>query len=736
MKTRTTWLTAILALALGGFPLLSSAAAPLADKVPAGALAYVGLAGKTPAFDKTNLAKLIQEPAVQEVFKAIDKAIAANVPPDERAKLDKAFTLLHLLLHKPVAIAMMDLAGKDPVSLCLLADLGDDKAAFDNQLTALLADLKMQVQPAETAGKNYSIVAVGPVAVSMGYLGNVFFLHVGSQLEKLLAVTAETSLRADKAFAEKFAKVDGENVQLALFVDVAKVTEAIKRLAPMDEQAGKIAQALGVSKITHFASAMRIDGPDFHTRAMLFSPAPHQGVLKLFAGSPITPADLAGLGATTELLGVAKISPAELYREVRSVVKQIDPTYEDALDGWQATFKMTTGVSLVGDILPSLGDAWVLSSDSAQGGLLTGTMLTVTLKDPAKIAEAIDKFQTLLTKQFPGEAGEGRPETDRPWQRAPAVRAMKAGTAEIRYVTNISRDVFPIAPAWAIHEGKLYVALWPQVIAAAVDPAARPSGRKPLADAPAFAQLRSKLADKPVMMAYVNWPALVREFYPLALMGWTALSNMRDIPLPLRPDWLPPPAVLETYLAAQLDAVSAGEDGILFESHSSLPSGGPMMSVTSVSMGVAIALPALTQAREQARRAVCASNLHQLGIGLQMYRTENRDTFPKDLQQIMKYLGDAKHILKCPSAPPGRAVDYFYQPPGKDDAEAVIMAEFKGNHRDGRNVGYADGHVRWMSEADFQAELAKPANAPFAAALKKAEGGAQPAPGETPRKEE
>src|SRR5438552_495540 len=39
-------------------------------------------------------------------------------------------------------------------------------------------------------------------------------------------------------------------------------------------------------------------------------------------------------------------------------------------------------------------------------------------------------------------------------------------------------------------------------------------------------------------------------------------------------------------------------------------------------------LPALVRAREQARLTQCRSNLRQIGIGFEMYRSDNRERFP------------------------------------------------------------------------------------------------------------
>jgi prepilin-type N-terminal cleavage/methylation domain-containing protein len=66
-------------------------------------------------------------------------------------------------------------------------------------------------------------------------------------------------------------------------------------------------------------------------------------------------------------------------------------------------------------------------------------------------------------------------------------------------------------------------------------------------------------------------------------------------------------------------------------------------------------LPVFAQARESARRAVCTSNLRQIGMALQMYATDHSERVPSPgasgrewAAQVLPYIGSTQ-IFVCPS---------------------------------------------------------------------------------------
>jgi len=66
-----------------------------------------------------------------------------------------------------------------------------------------------------------------------------------------------------------------------------------------------------------------------------------------------------------------------------------------------------------------------------------------------------------------------------------------------------------------------------------------------------------------------------------------------------------------------------------------------LVVVAIIALLMSILLPSLKKAREQAKRTVCASNLHQIGVGLKMYASDHKHIFPRrgDFAYALKQVG-------------------------------------------------------------------------------------------------
>jgi prepilin-type processing-associated H-X9-DG protein len=132
-----------------------------------------------------------------------------------------------------------------------------------------------------------------------------------------------------------------------------------------------------------------------------------------------------------------------------------------------------------------------------------------------------------------------------------------------------------------------------------------------------------------------------------------------------------------------------------------------------------------TAARITADRAKCASNEHQIGIGIILFQSDHNGKYPDDLGSLFKSEEVSAYTFVCPTGnteePVGFAdmprdaqakwvnehSDYVYVGKGLSGdnipATRIVLYEKEGAHNgEGMNILFADGHAEW-----FNAEEAK-----------------------------
>ena len=114
-----------------------------------------------------------------------------------------------------------------------------------------------------------------------------------------------------------------------------------------------------------------------------------------------------------------------------------------------------------------------------------------------------------------------------------------------------------------------------------------------------------------------------------------------------------------------------------------------------------------------AEKSMSRSNLHNIGLGLQMYRNANEDRYPPNLFVLLDkgYLEDEDVLVDPADWEPvlddetGTLYSYQYVGPVPSEVPEnfIVCYSRKGVYEDGRNVLYADGAADWVEEADLHA---------------------------------
>jgi len=152
--------------------------------------------------------------------------------------------------------------------------------------------------------------------------------------------------------------------------------------------------------------------------------------------------------------------------------------------------------------------------------------------------------------------------------------------------------------------------------------------------------------------------------------------------------------------------------------------------LVAVPFVVAALVPTLGRVNELTNRTICMSNLSSIGKAMVLYQGTNDGRMPPNLDALIAD-GQPAKLFVCPSAdptqrPPGQRFDYFYLPPAAGAGPPpgrILICDFRVNHRgQQRNYLTANFRVHKATEVQFQALLARPVNASFAAALRAIEG--------------
>lgn len=704
-------------IALAG-PTARAEKADFQQLLPAEPQFYAHWAGRSLTFDGSMLGQMIQQGRFDALTANVRHLLLRDAPQGQRAELDKLWALLRIGWQHPTALAAGGLTPNTKPFLIVLADLGKDRADFEKHLQGLLNERARLVgKPLQTTavGKHTFTVLQDAPPTTVGLAGNLLVFTVGDGLNQLrLNGKPGSGLAGNTSFQAALAEVAGKDVQLAFYADLDGLVTGLAGPRPQGKPepgSGRaILDALGLGNAQSLAGTLRVVDKGMLTTVRLNTPGPHTGLLAPLAGpAPLNDADLAGLPAGTSFVMAIKDDPDRLFGEFVHILAALEPREADALVlNVLKPFRKEVGFDLRKELLATLGPTCRLSVAPGRAGMMLGGLLSFDVSDEKTLRASLGKLRKALQGS---DGGRVRVET------------LRTGETTVHYLANLE-DSLPLLPAWCVHNKKLHVALWPQVIASALA-----DRSPPLVKSAEFNALRKRLPKNPTVLLYADTPALVQQLYPVCLLGGASAGNFfgRNNPQARLATW---PGTLQQavgLLQPSMTVLTHDEKGITLSGFGSLPA--PLTDVPAVlAETFGMFLPALSEARHTAQQTLSMSQLRLLLLGCMMHSTEHDGRLPTSLEQLLEAGYIEPSGLRSPAsgrpAPRwdkkdkkliGKADYILFDYGGIDlskipnDAMALLAYERPENFRPDEDipVGFVDGHVERLSRERLKQLLAE-----------------------------
>jgi prepilin-type processing-associated H-X9-DG protein len=695
-------------------------AQPVADHIPADAMIYLGWRGSAdpgPGYAGSNLQGFLADSGIPDLIdKFLPKVLSkvGQLQPEAGPIAKIVSTIARPSFQRPTAFFFsgVDLVGQPMPHLGIIWQAGPDGDALAKQLDQLLANANV------------------PIPTKVVHTQDLVALMVGyDNAEAALKDAATKSLAADDTFKKTFSHLRVTDPTFAAYVDYERLwglIDTVSKQAGVPELSDKwpkIRDDLGLAGMKHVAVASGFSGKDFGTEAFLEAPEPRHGLLALDSGKPLSDMLLSAIPSTATTAGAGHLDLGGLYDLIHKTVADVQPDAVGMIDDFLKDVEQGSGVQLRKDLLNSLGDEWAYFADPTIGGRGFASVTGVNhLKDPAKFEAAMSRIEEFGLEQLRKAVGQDVPVS------------IRFETAQINGMTIHYLAVPIVTPSWVVSDGNLYVALFPEVVAAAAGHAAAKGPS--IKDNPAFADVQKRLGQQsPGGFQFMDLPKTAPDAYG----AWLFVSHLAQagdlFGIKAPPMIMPELPKLISHLSPAGSVQWVDAEGFHLRHIEPFPGSTLVASDPTITLlytypaAISVMLPALSKAREQASRVKSSSNLRQIGLAAMIYANENNGKFPPDFSTMIAKEDLMPQVFVNPSSansavPPADKAqwpawveehsDYVWLGKGKTTAagpDSILAYEKMDGAGEGINILFGDGHVEFklMFEAEQLIEKAKAA---------------------------
>jgi prepilin-type processing-associated H-X9-DG protein len=447
-------------------------------------------------------------------------------------------------------------------------------------------------------------------------------------------------------------------------------------------------------------------------------------VSTLLEAEPVDDAVLASAPKSATWVAATRLDVGGLISGVRAGVAGVVPEGAKQVDEALAQINRVLGLDVQKDLIGTLGDQWMAFNSAETGRGILGMVLVHPLKDAAKFEQSMTSLEKKANDAIKEEIGEDGPEL--------SIETAQLGGVTVHYLAAPA-----VSPCWAVKNGKLYAAVFPQILVAAMeyDAGAAGAANSILANED-FRGMKKRLGvEKPISVSYMDLPKLAPRGYQMVLAAQRTALGFADLfGLQTPAMALPPLNKIQPHLSPSMGLTWTDEAGWHYRGVTPFPGadvlgGEQALAATAAPLAAAVALPALGKARMQARLQASMSNLRQIGVGVHMYANDNGGALPPDLGATLKYTNspqvyvvpDKREMIMMAPAnmkPEEQAkwvnehTDYEYLGAGlmfrtiPNAPQRIIAHEkFETSQNGLVNVLFADGHVEVQPIAFAQQQI-------------------------------
>jgi prepilin-type processing-associated H-X9-DG protein len=682
-------------------------AQPLADRVPADALVYIGWQGSQSldGYSGSHLQAIVDSSDLPKVFSEwvplLIQRLGQSEPQAAGVMQLIATAGGHFWKH-PSALyfAGVDLTNpNNPIpKLAIICDAGNEADAIVASLNAAMTKIGVLESPAKITLHNNRFVCV------------TFLSEPAAELTALLNGKAQpdASLAGRAEFKKALAQTPGRAAAVA-YVDIQSLVKSLQKFG-----IGNMIDAGALSGTTQAILTLGFEGKDWVTQWYMGIAPGHVPREK-----PLTDQLLKSIPKSVYSMAAVRFDLSALFNQLHGMMSSADPEFSRAIDQGIGIAKAMTGVNIQTDLFDALGDEWAIYTDPSVGGgsgLLSVVMINRP-RDSKKLEESLEKLELFISNM----ATMGMQHAD--GQLRLSFRQAKVGDLNIHYLA-----VPVVAPAWAVKDGNIYFAFYPQVLASA---AKIPAAGSSILDNDKYQAMKKRLGGQaPVAVSFSDLPRTIGPAYANLMMVTRFVQGMSDLfGIDAPPMLIPPLDVLERHVS--IAGSTSWIDAAGWHGKSLSPYPGAEFVGTEVNSVIAeeallvsIMLPALNSAKERANRVKCASNMRQMGQGLMLYANDHKGKYPPNLGVLVTEADINPEVFICPSGntagPPAGVFDragiiknpdkvvawvnehsdYVFVGGalnGNSPADLIVVYEKPGAHGgQGINILFNDGHVEWM----------------------------------------